>query len=229
MSLNRPQTTCWTLIQGAAAGHREDRDEFARLYSPAVRAYLSARWKDSPFIHGLDDAVQEVFVDCFQAGGALDRVDAERPGGFRAFLYGVVRVVALRFERQVNARREHLPPAGLDPENIEADDPRLSRVFDRTWAEAVMQETAARLARRARDEGGAALRRVELLHLRFYENRPIREIARLWDVDAAELHREYARARESFRATLHEVVAFHHPGTRAAVEAECEQLLAMLQ
>jgi len=227
--MTSPQTTCWTLIQGAAAGRREDRDEFARLYAPAVRAYLAARWQGLPHIHSLDDAVQEVFVDCFKCGGALDRVDAERPGGFRAFLYGVVRVVALRFEKQHNTRREHPVPGGVAADGAAAEDPHLSRVFDRAWAEAVMQEAAVRQARHARETGGAALRRVELLHLRFYENKPIREIARLWEVDAAQLHHEYARAREEFHAMLREVVAFHHPGTPAAVEQECAQLLAMLQ
>jgi hypothetical protein len=39
------------------------------------------------------------------------------------------------------------------------------------------------------------VRRVELLTLRFHEAMPIREIARLWGVDAASLHHEYAQAR----------------------------------
>ena len=34
-------TTCWTVIRGAAAGDRDDRDLFARRYEPVVRAYLS--------------------------------------------------------------------------------------------------------------------------------------------------------------------------------------------
>ncbi|MBK8268830.1 MAG: hypothetical protein IPK83_11220 [Planctomycetes bacterium] len=34
----------------------------------------------------LDDAVQDVFLECFRPDGALDRLDVHRPGGFRAFL-----------------------------------------------------------------------------------------------------------------------------------------------
>ena len=57
----------------------------------------------------------------------------------------------------------------------------------------------------------------------------IREIARLWAADPAELHREYARARREFKAALAEVVAFHHPGSAAAIERECAELLALLE
>ena len=59
---------------------------------------LAARWRSSSQSSELDDAVQEVFVECFRAGGVLKRVDASRPGGLRPFLFGVVRNVALRFE-----------------------------------------------------------------------------------------------------------------------------------
>ena len=53
-----------------------------------------------------------------------------------------------------------------------------------------MQRQACRLACRrqrgqARQADSEAQRRVELLRLRFYEGLPIREIARLWETDAA--------------------------------------------
>ena len=73
--------TCWTLIEGAASGRAADRDEFARRYLPAVQAYLLARWKESPLAQERDDAVQEVFVECFRQGGALERRTGQsRPG-----------------------------------------------------------------------------------------------------------------------------------------------------
>ena len=34
-----------------------------------------------------------MFLTCFREGGALDRVDPARAGGFRAFLYGIARNV----------------------------------------------------------------------------------------------------------------------------------------
>ena len=91
-----------------------------------------------------------------------------------------------------------------------------------------MRDAASKQRSAAEAKGPEALKRVELLWLRFYEGMPIREIARLWDADPTELHREYARARKEFRAALAEVVAFHSPGTAEAVERECLHLLESL-
>jgi RNA polymerase sigma-70 factor (ECF subfamily) len=214
--------TCWTRIRAAADGEPDGRESFARMYLPAVEAYLRARWRGTPRLDDVDDAVQEVFLDCFRDGGALERVDPERPGGFRAFLYGVVRYVALRFEEGRGMGRER--PAGSDLE-AEADEESLSVVFDRTWALSRLREAAELHAERAREAGEDATRRVELLRLRFEESLPIREIARRWDANPAKLHHDYARARREYKAALLDVVAFHHPGPPAAVEDEAAGLL----
>ena len=89
-------STCWTLIRGAAEGREEDREAFARQYLPVVRSYLRVRWQGTPLREEIEDAVQDVFVECFKDNGALGRVDPSRSNGFRAFLHGVVRNVALR-------------------------------------------------------------------------------------------------------------------------------------
>jgi hypothetical protein len=89
---------------------------------------------------------------------------------------------------------------------------------------------AARLHKERASEGDADYRRrVRLLELRFEEGKPIREIARLWDEDPARLHHAYARAREEFGAALRDVVAYHQPGSPAAVEQECRRLLEILR
>src|SRR5205823_4194814 len=94
----------------------------------------------------LDDATQEVFVECFRQGGAVEVAGAGRVPDFRAFLYGVIRNVARRFEsRPVRA-------AGPFPE-IVADDASQSRLFDRTWAQAIRAQ-AARLQRERAAVGG---------------------------------------------------------------------------
>jgi RNA polymerase sigma factor (sigma-70 family) len=227
--MTSPDTTCWTIIRGAADGDHHDRDHFARRYEPVVRAYLSVRWKSSNRIQALDDAVQDVFVECFRRGGALDRVEPDRPGGFRAFLYGVVRVVALRVE-SVRARRGgHAPPDGFDLGQVPADETRLSLAFDRAWARALLAEAAGRQAEDAERAGEAARGRVELLRLRFHDGLPIREIARRRGCDPDAVHRDYARARQEFRVALAAVVAFHHPGTPVEVDRECAGLLALLE
>src|SRR5947207_12417709 len=98
MPLSTSESTCWTVIRAAAAGSPADREELARRYLGVVRAYLGARWRGSALLHERGDAVQEVFVECFRRGGALEAVGAGRVPDFRAFLYGVIRNVARRFE-----------------------------------------------------------------------------------------------------------------------------------
>lgn len=218
-------STSWGMLGAAAAGSREARAGFAERYEPLVRAYLAARWKGLPLVADLEDAGQEVFVECLRDGGALERVQADRPGGFRAFLYGVIRNVARRFEQD---RRRVLDLADLDPTALAAREETVSRVFDRAWAQSVMRQAAERQAELAAGAGPDARRRLDLLRLRFQEGRPIREIARLWGDDPVVLHREYAKARAEFRAALMDVLATLHPGPHAAIERECEGLLALL-
>jgi RNA polymerase sigma-70 factor (ECF subfamily) len=219
------ESTCWTLIRGAANGDGGDRDAFARQYSPVVRAYLGARWRRSPLAAEIDDSIQDVFIACFQAGGALDRAHASQ-GGFRPFFYGVVRNIALQHETRNARRREESAHSDFD---IAARDADLSKVFDRQWAAEIMRQTARRQGERAAESGPAAVRRVDLLRLRFHEGLPIRTIADRWAVDRDWLHHEYAIARQEFRAALLEVVAFHNPGSAADIEREATELLEHLQ
>jgi RNA polymerase sigma-70 factor (ECF subfamily) len=218
-------STCWTLIQAAAAGSLEDRAQFVDRYAPLVRAYLAARWRQSPCAGELEDAMQEVFVDCFKPEGVLARADSARAGGFRAYLYGVVRLVALRVESRHARERQRQPPGDVDLEEVATSEESLAEVFDRAWALALVREAAQCQETQARQQGADALRRVELLRLRFQDGLPIREIAERWAVDAAWVHHEYARAREEFKTALLSVVAFHHPGTPAAIEQECAELI----
>ncbi|MCI0548535.1 MAG: sigma-70 family RNA polymerase sigma factor [Candidatus Rokubacteria bacterium] len=221
-------STCWTVLHAAAAGAAAAREAFATRYEPMVRAYLAARWKGSPLVQELDDAVQEVFVECLRQGGGLERAQPGRPGGFRAFLYGLVRNVALRVEQKRARNQARQSPDPVEPDAIPAREDTLSRVFDRAWAKTIMREAAARQAEQADALGPASRRRVELLRLRFQEGMPIREVAKLWNDEPAALHHEYARAREEFKTALLEVIAFYHPDSPARAERECAELLALL-
>jgi RNA polymerase sigma-70 factor (ECF subfamily) len=221
------ESTCWSVIQAAAAGSARDRAEFARRYGPVIRAYLMARWRSSQSQQQLDDAIQEVFVECFKAGGILERAAPGR-GDFRAFLFVAVRNVALRLER-ARARQREQPPGTLNLEDIADDDPGPASAFERAWAAALFREAGRLQKERARTAGEAALRRVDLLRLRFQERLPIREIAKRWGMDAAVLHHEFARARQEFKAALIEVIAFHRPDAAVDLEAACADLLASLR
>jgi RNA polymerase sigma factor (sigma-70 family) len=219
--MSAPESTCWTVIRAAAAGSPVEREQVAHRYLAVVRAYLAARWRGSALRPDVDDAVQDVFVECFRQGGAVAAAATGRVTSFRAFLYGVVRNVARRFESRPARAAGPLP-------DIASEEESLSRLFERSWARAIMAEAAQRQGQQAAERGPEAVRRVELLRLRFEENLPIRTIAERWGVAAADLHHAYARARQEFRAALLEVVAFHSPGSPAEVEQEAASLLQAL-
>jgi RNA polymerase sigma-70 factor (ECF subfamily) len=182
---------------------------------------LSARWRGSALLPERDDAVQEVFFECFRRGGVLGAVGAGRVPSFRAFLYGVVRNVARRFESRPVRITDPLP-------DIPTNEETQSRLFERTWAQAIMTEAAQLQRRRAGEQGPEAVQRVDLLRLRFEDGLPIRTIAERWGVPAAGLHHAYALARQEFKAALLAVVGFHHPGCPTDVEQEAASLLKAL-
>lgn len=222
-----PYVTTWQLVADAAGGEAAARQEFARRFLPVVRAYLQARWRQTPFLAEIDDAVQEVFVECLRQGGVLERVDREHGASFRAFLRGVVRNFALRYEEQRardRGKRESVVALSQHPDFESA----LGRVFDVAWAKSVMQEAVQLQAERAAKLGGEAARRAEVLRLRFHEGVPIRDIADRWAEDAAAVHRLYRRARIEFRELLREVVQAREQCTGDELELECEELVRIL-
>jgi DNA-directed RNA polymerase specialized sigma24 family protein len=76
--------------------------------------------------------------------------------------------------------------------------------------------------------GEKALRRYELLRMRFEEGLPVREIAARFREDPSVVHRAYRKARLEFRASLEQAVNYHCAGSVEEVRAESERLLAML-
>ncbi len=226
--MDSQDVTCWTLIEDAAGGKAIAREEFTRRYLPVVRATLRSRWRGRALEREITDAVQDVFVDCFKPDGALTRADRSEGSGFRGFLFGVTRNVALRAEER-HARR--LDVAGDDAELADASthEATMSAVFDRSWASALVNEAGELHASRARERGADCARRLELLALRFKEDLPIRDIAKLWSMSPEYLHHQYAQARAEYRDCLREVVAFHQgPQSTERLDEECQRLLALL-
>lgn len=215
--------TSWTLIDAAREGDGAARARFARDYEPVVRAYFAARWARTALASEIEDAIQEVWIDCLRERGALERADPERP--FRPFLSGVARTVALRFEQ----RRGRGGAAAFDEEDHHARETRLSVAFDRAFAQQVMREASELQRARASAAGGVKSRRVELLELRFQHGLTIPQIAERWNEDAARLHHLYADAREDFREALREVVRRRNGGGSAALESECDWMLEVLR
>ena len=212
--------TVWGEIERAKGGDGEARDLFARRYEPVVRAYLAARWRGSPLVGDVDDALQEVFVDFLD--GALERADPDRP--FRPFLYGVARNVALRIEER-RARNRNVPLESEHARTLESDDAGASQVFERAWAEALVQE-AKNLQAEWASSDEAASRRMELLEMRFGDRLPIRTIAERFGEDPDRVHRQYAQARLEFLRALRDVVRRHHGAAASGIDEECRRLLA---
>jgi RNA polymerase sigma factor (sigma-70 family) len=224
------EDTCWTLVEDAAGGNSRARDAFARLYLPVVEAYLGARWRGTPLHSEVDDAAQDVFVDLIRPNGALSRAQRNHgAGGFRPFLYGVARKVALRHEERAGKRHRRETRLDSQAPDPPATDSSPSKVFDTAWAHAIMRAARSRHAKLAGERGEESVENVELLRLRFQEGLPIREIAARWDTDAAAVHRQYRRARKEFAEGLFATVAMHMSGTPSDVKRECARLLELLR
>lgn len=216
------------MLAAARDGNPDARGTFVATYLSVVRAFLFRRWRSGPWVRCLDDAVQEVFLDFLRDDGALARLDTSGDRNFRTFLFGVTLKVAKRWEeRSRNDRRRNDPD--LPSEEFPSGADSLSKAFDREWAIHLMARARERMARCERERGNEDRRYVELLQLRFGEGLPIREIAVRWKADPAQLHHDYARAREAFKKALFEEVSFHHRGTDAEIENECRNLLQCLR
>ena len=94
-------------------------------------------------------------------------------------------------------------------------------------ARAVLREAAEHQAVMAKERSEAAVRRVQLLRLRFHEGMPIREIARRLSATSMLPTANmpvHARSSEALAA----VVAYHHPeATSGEIDRECAGLLAL--
>lgn len=222
-----PHDTCWTVLRAAAAGDDAARSAFSRGYLATVRDFLSQRWRQRVLIADLDDACQEVFLECLKPGGTLDRADESR-GEFRGLLFGVTRNVARRFEERAAGLGRLRPEDSAWLEKVQTDEPGQATLFDRSWARALLRQAKKQHRVLAIEEDGdEGRRRIELLERRFSDDEAIRHIAQDWGVPAQDVHNAYRKARSEFYRCLREAVGFHAaPG--ADLDAECRRLLQLL-
>jgi len=220
------QETCWTVLSAASRGDAQARSTFSRCYGAPIRRYLEARWRGRVLMTEIDDAAQEVFVECLKPAGVLERADAAR-GNFRGLLFGVVRNVARRFEDRAIDRGRTRPEDSAWLQQVATDDAGPATVFDQTWARSVVSQAKSLHRSRALAEGEAGRRRIELLERRFGNDEAIRDIAAQWGVAAQDVHNAYRKARSEFYRCLREVVAFHAPAPDD-LDSECRRLLTAL-
>ena len=216
-------STSWTVIDGAARGAAEHRDAFAEIYGSVVTTFLRARWRHSELLSEVPDAVQEVLLECFRPGGVVERASHQRPRGFLAYLYGVTRHVASHFE----SRSDRAPRIASNSfyDAIANDDERLSRLFDKAWARAVIREALHLQEREASSD--ESKRRFTILRLRFHEGLPVREIAARTGMDPVIAHRQYASARTEFREVLRTTLGRHLDRPGPATDDDLRELRAL--
>lgn len=225
------EKTSWTLIEQAASGGREERETFARRYLPIVERYLGRRWARSVLARELADATQEVFVECFQ--GVLARADRSRGLAFRGFLFGITRNVAARHEA-AHAARRLTPAESAVLAAIPSREDEVSQVFERAWAESIVDEARRRLEARAEALSEAARRRVEVLRSRFAGGESIEEIATRLGITTKRAYKDFDAAREDFRSCLREVVRLQAATDASAdvdpmvVDDECRRVLMLV-
>ena len=220
-------TSSWSLIRRAAAGNPQDRERFAARYAPVIRAYFSARWH-LPLAHErVQDASQEVFVQCFKPGGVLTQADPSHGSGFQAFLYGVARRIGANLDRRLGQRKEIDAHSAFD-EQAASSELALSKSFDRAWARLVARE-AGELAR-ARAEGHPArIAGLEALQLQFFEGLQPRAIAERRGAAVEAIYESLRQAKKDFRAAFVEVMATYNPDcTEAELRQKCIDLVAHL-
>jgi RNA polymerase sigma-70 factor (ECF subfamily) len=222
-------STSWNLIEQAGAGDARARAAFAERYGPSIRAMLAGRWRGTSLAANIDDAVQELFVECLKPDGVLARADRSVPQGFRALLGAVARNVALRFEaRAARVSRASGSPSAIS--EVQADATSLAEALDRRWAIDLVREAAALHDHLARGGGDSARLRVELLRLRFGEDLSIATIAERLGRDQAFLHHQYAKARRDFLRCLHAVLEARYPGDdRRTARERSRQLIELLR
>ena len=223
-----PADTCWTVLRAAAKGDNTARSTFSRSYLSTVRDFFAQRWHGRVLMADVDDASQEVFIECLKPGGALERAEESR-GEFRGLLFGVARNVGRRFEERAAERGRLRPEDSAWLQHAVSDEPGQATMFDRSWARALMRTAKKRHRELAIEaDGDAGRRRIELLERRFGDDQAVRDIAAAWGVDAQEVHNAYRKARTEFYRCLREAVAFHAPAD-ADLDAECRRLLGMLR
>lgn len=149
--------TRWTLIlraRGESPAARAALGELCEAYYAPVLAFIRSACRDQDFAR---DLTQEFFARLL-AGHGLDTVDPNR-GRFRSFLLGAVKhFLADQHDRAQAAKRGagHRPisiQAGSDPSTsaeLQIPDPSgppTDALFDRHWAETIVERAINHLAR----------------------------------------------------------------------------------
>jgi RNA polymerase sigma factor (sigma-70 family) len=223
-------STSWELVLRSRDGDFAQRAAFVERYGPALRRWLGRRWRRGGLVAHVDDAVQDVFLECFKLDGALARVERGERGTLRRYLHGVVRHVAARYERGAARNVRVSNSSSVDPDQAVNRGTTLSERIDRAWAQTLVRDAARELEARAEGLGEPARRRVAILRLRFHDGLPLREAAERLGVEADYVHHQFAKARREFRDAILVVLQRRHPtATAHELEQRVGELIDLLR
>jgi RNA polymerase sigma factor (sigma-70 family) len=199
--MNAQGERLWDLAHSAAAGDAAAQAEFAYQIQPVLRRWLRRHWSHSPMRAFAEDAMQETLLECLRPGGALGRAAPGKGKGLFAFLRGIARHVADRFER-AEARRAARLQHGADLASVATRERDPGERVDRRWARSQVRQAAELLAR----EEGADGPLVAFLRLYFVDGLPVRAVAARWGARRERVHELRRRACARFRKCLERVV-----------------------
>jgi RNA polymerase sigma-70 factor (ECF subfamily) len=228
-------TTRWTVVLRAAGPDDQRLDaleQLCRAYWPPLYAFMR-RQGHSPEM--AEDIVQG-FFERFLAKDYLRSVDPDK-GRFRSFLLAALRHYAANVRRDGRTERRggdavfldvHEPGvAGRCEAALQADS-RPEVVFDRVWAETVMNSAARRVRAEYCDDGKVALYEVIRAWLAT-EARPGDYVTAAHSLGMSEgaIATAVHRLRQRFRQLVRAEVA-HTVQSPAEVEDEMKYLLEVL-
>lgn len=195
----------WQEALAAARGDAAARAVFWLHHVRRIHAWLWLRWRHGTLRSSIDDATQEVYLECFRPGGAFAHFDPARAHhGVLPFLHAVVRNVAQRFER--SRRRERAHQIDYAVEHTTFADAPLTTSGDATIDRERLAAALDHLDDGDPEPGGPhSLRTFVRLH--FEEGRPVREIARAWQAPPTLVHELRRRACRRLRACLRRIGA----------------------
>jgi DNA-directed RNA polymerase specialized sigma24 family protein len=207
------------------------REEFARRYAPAIRAYVGA------LVHDREEAeelAQGFYTDVILSGRLLQRYDPAR-GAFRPFLKQalrnyVVSAARSRGRQKRNPQGEVVRPdqqsAGWEPFGPVTRPPEAA--FHEAWVRSLLGEALTRVR-------AICAARDQIAHFEIFAGRYLSrsdeppswgELGRRWQLDGKTARSRADTVASHFRAVLAELVT-PEVGTGASAGTEIRRLLAL--
>lgn len=226
-------STQWSLVLRAREDTPDARtalDRLCRVYRPPVLAYIRSRG----YANEATEDLAQTFFTRFIEDAYHASADPER-GRFRAFLLVALKRFLINQDAEAHALKRggdislrRLDDSQLDVEQLPTGDGGPERVFERSWAVAVLDAAMRKLRREADEAGKMPLfeQLAEFLTERPDEadyERAARTLKLRRNTLAVAVHRLRHRLRELVRAELAQTTAAHED-----LESELRDLRATL-